>query len=59
VARGAIFSGGSRASDKRGPGHPDPEIRREGGGGRSTKKFSSALRASVWSKNRAQPASQT
>ena len=32
----------------RGPGHPDPSIRGEGP---SQKKFFSALRASVWSKN--------
>ena len=42
-------SGGSRPSYKGGPGHPDPEIR---GGGQSPKKFFSALRASVWSKNK-------
>ena len=34
---------------RRGPGHPDPEIR---GGGRSPKRFFSALQASVWSKNK-------
>ena len=34
------------------PGHPDPEIRKwKGGGGRSPTLFS-ALRASVWSKNK-------
>ena len=33
-----------------GNGHPDPEIR--GGGVRSPKKTFSALRASVWSKNK-------
>ena len=32
-----------------GVGHPDPEIRR---GAQSAKKFYSALRASVWSKNK-------
>ena len=42
-------SGGSRPSYKGGPGHPDPEIR---GGGAVSKKFFSALRASVWSKNK-------
>ena len=43
----------SRPRDKgwRG-GHPDPEIR----GGRSQKKIFSALRPSVWSKNRGDPA---
>ena len=45
-------SGGSRPSDKGGgggggDGHPDPEIRRG-----SPKKFFSAHRASVWSKNK-------
>ena len=50
-----IFSGGSRHSDQirgggGGGGHPDPEIRGEGA--RSPKKFYSALRASVWSKNK-------
>ena len=34
------YSGGSRPSDKGGPGHPDPEI---GGGGCSQKCFLSAL----------------
>ena len=49
----ANSSGGSRPSDKGGPGHPDPEIRVGGGGGRGTvlKKFFSGLWASVWSKN--------
>ena len=44
-------TGGSRPSDKGGRvggGHLDPEIR----GARSQKKFFSALRASVWSKNK-------
>ena len=41
-------SGGSRPSDNGGPGHPDPEIKWGGG----LKKFCSALRASVWSKNK-------
>ena len=38
---------------KRGPGHADRDIRSGGGwwGRRFKKKFSSALRASVWSKN--------
>ena len=43
--------GGFRPSDKGGEGgggHLDPEIR----GARSQKKFLSALRASVWSKNK-------
>ena len=43
--------GGFRPSDKggrMGGGHLDPEIR----GARSQKKFFSALRASVWSKNK-------
>ena len=35
---------------KGGGGHPDPEIR--GGGGQSLKKCFSALRVSVWSKNK-------
>ena len=35
--------GGSRPSDKGGPGHPDPEISWGGGG---------LLRASAWSKTR-------
>ena len=42
--------GGSSASDKGrggGGGHPDPEIR-----GVVSQKFFSALRASVWSKNK-------
>ena len=35
------------------PGHPDPEIRGKGGGGGAvSKKIFSALRASVWSKNK-------
>ena len=49
-------SGGFRPSDKwgggggeGGGGHPDPEISGEGGG---HNKFFSALRASVWSKNK-------
>ena len=33
-------------------GHADPEIRAGRGGGRSYKKKISALRASVWSKNK-------
>ena len=42
-------SGGSRPSDKGGgPGHSDPEIRGEPG----LQIFFSALRASVWSKNK-------
>ena len=44
-------SGGSRPSYKGGPGHPDPEIR----GGAVSKKFFSALRASVCSKNKGGP----
>ena len=44
-----FISGGSRPSDKGRPGHPDPEI---SGGGRSQKRFFSAFRASVWSKNK-------
>ena len=36
--------------EKEGGGHPDPEIR--WAGGHSPKKFFSALRASVWSKNK-------
>ena len=41
---------------KRGPGHPDRDIRSRGGGGsRFKKNFSSALRASVWSKNTGGP----
>ena len=44
VIKAIGFSGGSRPSDKGGPGHPDPEMR-EGGGGR-LKKFFSALQAS-------------
>ena len=48
----ANSSGGSRPSDKGGPGHPDPEIRVGGGGaGDGLKKFFSGLWASVWSKN--------
>ena len=39
-----VGGGGGKA----GPGHPDPEIRREPG----LKFFFSALRASVWSKNK-------
>ena len=35
-----------------GPGHPDPEIRKGGGGGTVSQIFFSALRASVWSKNK-------
>ena len=35
-----------------GPGHPDPYIRGEGGGGLVSKKNCLALRASVWFKNR-------
>ena len=35
-----------------GPGHPDPEMG-EAGGGADSKNFFSALRASVWSKNKA------
>ena len=35
-----------------GPGHPDPEITKGGGGGTVSKIVFSALRASVWSKNR-------
>ena len=42
-------SGGSRPSYKGGSGHPDLEIR---GGGAVSKKIFSALRASVWSKNK-------
>ena len=38
-----------RGRGRVGDGHLDPEIR---GGARSQKKFFSALRASVWSKNR-------
>ena len=48
------FSRGSRPSDKEGGGgggvHPDPDIS-EWEGGLFQKVFSSALRASVWSKN--------
>ena len=44
-------SGGSRPSDKRGGGHPDPEIR----GGPASKKMLSALRASFSSKNKGGP----
>ena len=40
---------------REGDGHPDPEIRGGGGGGRSQNKFFSALRASVWSKNMGGP----
>ena len=49
---------GSRPSDKGvgggggGGDHPDPEIR---GGGRLLKKFFSAVRTSVWSKNKGLP----
>ena len=46
--RSAPYSGGSRPSDKRGPGLPDPEIRQ----GAVSKKIFAALRASVWSKNK-------
>ena len=53
--RSAPYSGGSRPSDKGGPGHPDPEIRGEGGW--SPKKFFSTLQASVWSKNKGGPGS--
>ena len=36
-----------------GPGHPDPEIREgRGGGGGVVSKIFSALRPSVWSKNK-------
>ena len=46
-------SGGSTPSDMggggEGGGHPDPDMR---GKGRSQKKFFSALRASVWFKNK-------
>ena len=36
---------------RRGPGHPDPEIREGGGGrGRAVLNFFSALWASVWAK---------
>ena len=48
--RSAPYSGGSRPSDKGELGHPDPEIRGEGGW--SPKKYFSALQASVWSKNK-------
>jgi len=41
-----------RPSDKGGPGHPDPEIR----GAPGLKIFFSALRASVWSKNKGERA---
>ena len=41
---------------KRGPGHPDHDIRGEGGGGQFKKNVFSALRASVWSKNMEGPA---
>ena len=34
------------------PGHPDPEIRKRGGGRHGLQKFFSALGASVWSKNK-------
>ena len=46
-----ISSGRFRPSDKAGPGHPDPEIR---GGGRrgGLRILFSALRASVWSKQK-------
>ena len=48
-----IFIGGSRPSHKGGPGHPAPEIRGVGWeGGAVYKKLFSALRASVWSKNK-------
>ena len=47
------WGGGSRPSDKEGgAGHPDPEIR--GGGAVSNFNFS-ALRASVWAKNKGGP----
>ena len=52
---GVRSSGGSRPSDKGEGGeggHPDPEIR---GGGVVFKKCFSALRVSVWSKNKAGP----
>ena len=42
----AIRSGGSSPSDEGGPGHPDPEIGRGGGG---QKKF---FQTSVWSRNK-------
>ena len=35
-----------------GPGHPDPEIRKGSGGGTVSQIFFTALRASVWSKNK-------
>ena len=35
------------------PGHPDPEIRKEGTRSKKKTKKVSALRASVWSKNNA------
>ena len=49
------ISGGSRPSHKGRPGHPDPEIMRWGGGGRSQKSLFAAFRASVWSKNKRRP----
>ena len=44
-------SGGSRPSDKGGPGHPDPEMK----GGDGLKKSFSALGASFSSKNKGGP----
>ena len=35
-----------------GPGHLNPAIRGGGGGGAVSKRFFSALQASVWSKNK-------
>ena len=49
--RSTPYSGRSRPSDNGGPGHPDPEISGWGGGSVS-KKFFSALWASVWSNNK-------
>ena len=48
--RGAGSTGGSRPSDKGGGGRSSRAWNR--GGGKSLKKYFSALRASVWSKNR-------
>ena len=48
----ALFSSPLSLFSGRGPGHPDPEIRRGGGGGLK-KNFFSALRASVCFKNKA------
>ena len=44
-----LISGGSRPSDMRGGGHPDPEKTRGPG---LKKSFFLALRASVWSTNK-------